>query len=166
MITTLATIVSTQDHTITVHCQQQSTCGSCASKSSCGSGIVENSLPKHIHEVVLKTPQAQQLTIGQWVEIGLSERSMIHSALLMYMIPLLGLLIGCVVGAVFFGDTNGHESGIIACSVLFSGLGFGISRYFARRLEQNSDYHPSLLRILGEPICGDRMINATLKDSD
>ena len=166
MITTLATVVSTNKETITVHCQQKSTCGSCASKSTCGSGVIETALPKHVHEVVLETSQASLISPGQWVEIGLSERSMIHSALLMYMVPLFGLLIGCLIGELFFGDTNGHESGIIACSVLFAGLGFGVSRYFARRLERNLAYHPSLLRILGEPICGDRMINATLKDSD
>jgi len=109
----------------------------------------------------------KSLTIGEVVEIGLSEKSMLSSALLVYIVPLLFLVVGAVVGQWWFVDLAGtSELGVIITSMVSAAIGLLLARQYAKRLDGNSDYEPSLIRVLGQPLSSDKMINAASKDSE
>ncbi|WP_305832216.1 SoxR reducing system RseC family protein [Photobacterium leiognathi] len=162
---TLATVTAVDKGAVTVSCQQQTSCGHCASRESCGTGIVSKAIPGRVHDIKIMTKSL--LTIGQGVEIGLSERSMLSSALLVYMLPLLFLVLGSTLGQWVFIDLAGsNELGVIGSAVIATTAGLLIARYYAKRLEGNSAYKPTLIRVLGAPISSDKLINAASKDSE
>ncbi len=164
MMRSLATVVAVNPGIITVTCQQQTSCGHCASRDSCGTGIVSKAAPGRSHLVKIVTQT--RVSIGEVVEIGLSERSMLHSAILVYVLPLLFLVLGAVLGQWWFVDLAGSgELGVILTAVLSAAVGLLLARRFAKRLEGNSAYKPSLIRVLGDPISADGAINAASKDS-
>lgn len=165
MMRTLATVVAVEQGSVTVSCQQQTSCGHCASRDNCGTGIVTKAIPGRAHQVTLATDKP--LTIGEIVEIGLSEKSMLSSALLVYIVPLLFLVAGAVVGQWWFVDLAGSsELGVIITSMISAAIGLLLARQYAKRLDGNSDYEPSLIRVLGQPLSSDKMINAASKDSE
>ncbi|PQJ67835.1 SoxR reducing system RseC family protein [Photobacterium angustum] len=165
MMRTLATVTAVEKGAVTVSCQQQTSCGHCASRDSCGTGIVTKAMPGRVHDIKIATQSS--LSIGQVVEIGLSERSMLSSALLIYMLPLLFLLLGSALGQWVFVDlANSNELGVISSAVIATTLGLLIARHYAKRLEGNSEYKPTLIRVLGAPISSDKLINAASKDSE
>ncbi|WP_036823304.1 SoxR reducing system RseC family protein, partial [Photobacterium sanctipauli] len=90
MMRSLATVVAVGNNELTVSCQQQTSCGSCAAQNSCGTGIVTKAIPGRSHLVKIATQIPAK--VGDVVEIGLSERSMLHSAVLVYVLPLLFLV--------------------------------------------------------------------------
>ena len=81
--------------------------------------------------------------------------------------PLLFLLLGAALGQWWFVELAGtSEVGVVLTAVVSAGFGLLIARHYARRLDGNSAYEPSLIRVLGQPLSVDKMINATSKDSE
>ncbi|SMY36647.1 SoxR reducing system protein RseC [Photobacterium malacitanum] len=165
MMRTLATVVAVDSGHITVSCQQQTSCGHCASRDSCGTGIVSKAIPGRSHKITIDTNE--NVTLGQVVEIGLSERSMLSSALLVYMLPLLFLVGGSLLGQYLFVDlAASNQLGVIVSAVVATTIGLLIARHYAKRLDGDAAYKPSLIRVLGLPISADKLINAASKDSE
>lgn len=165
MMRSLATVVAVEPGAITVSCQQQTSCGHCASRDSCGTGIVSKAVPGRSH--LVKIPTREKVSEGQLVEIGLPEKSMLHSALLVYMLPLLFLILGSAFGQWFFVDLAGSgELGVILVAAVSTAVGMLLARHLAKRVEGLSAYKPDLIRVLGNPVHEDRVINAASKDSD
>ena len=93
MLTESAVVIEYESGKAKVKCQSQSACGSCAAKAACGNSALSEltgsgARGEHIFTIETITP----LKVGQRVEIGLSEHSLIKSALLMYCVPLFTLL--------------------------------------------------------------------------
>ena len=165
MMRTLATVVAVDSGQITVSCQQETSCGHCASRDSCGTGIVSKAMPGRSHQINISTNE--KITLGQVVEIGLSERSMLSSALLVYMLPLLFLVGGSLIGQYIFIDlAASSQLGVIVSAVVATTVGLMIARYYAKRLDGDAAYKPSLIRVLELPISADKLINAASKDSE
>ena len=136
MLTESAVVIEYESGKAKVKCQSQSACGSCAAKSACGNSALSEltgsgARGEHIFTVETITP----LKVGQRVEIGLSEHSLIKSALLMYCVPLFTLLFSHELVSVFF----------IFISTALSFLGV---RWYAQKLNRKSAYQLVLLRVL------------------
>lgn len=165
MMRTLATVVAVDSGQITVSCQQETSCGHCASRDSCGTGIVSKAMLGRSHQINISTNE--KIILGQVVEIGLSERSMLSSALLVYMLPLLFLVGGSLIGQYIFIDlAASSQLGVIVSAAVATTVGLMIARYYAKRLDGDAAYKPSLIRVLGLPISADKLINAASKDSE
>jgi sigma-E factor negative regulatory protein RseC len=92
---------------------------------------------------------------------------MLHSAVLVYVLPLLSLVLGAAFGQWWFVElAGGSELGVILTAVLSAAAGLLLARRLAKRLEGNSAYKPNLIRVLGNPISAGSTINAASKDSD
>ncbi len=165
MMTSLATVIATESNAILVSCQQQSSCGHCSNRDSCGTGIVSKVMPGKQHQIRIETEQPA--SVGQVVEIGLPEESLLQSALLVYLVPLIALVVGAAIGDWWFATlANGSELGTIATAFGFGGGAFWIVKHIARRHEHQSAYQPTLLRVFGDPLSANMVINATDQDSE
>lgn len=145
MIKEWATVISWQQGVAHLRCEQRSGCGSCQSSGSCGTSILNKMGPgsSHLLEVASKHP----LVPGQRVEVGITEASLIRSALLVYMLPLVGL-IGCA--AIMQGWFNTDLAA--ACGGLLGGIGgFMLARFFAQRIGNEREYQPVILQIALPP---------------
>lgn len=126
-----------------VKCQSQSACGACSARNACGTAsLSELNGKRGEHVFILET--ITPLHIGQRVEIGLEEKSMLFSALLMYIVPLFTLLAATLL------STYLTESELIRAAVIVfaTALAFWAIRKYTRKLGQQSEFQPTLLRVL------------------
>jgi sigma-E factor negative regulatory protein RseC len=155
MMTALATVmdVQAQDgrYQISLSCEQKTSCGSCSSAKSCSTGVVSKVMGNKAHFWQLFT--VHTVTTGQVVEIGFPEKSLLQSAALVYLLPLLFMMIGALIGnAVLVPWLGGGEPIVILSSLVFMAFGIGLARHFSHRLSARSADEVVLLRVLGQPI--------------
>ena len=136
MMTEKGVVIAYQEGIATVKCQSQSACGSCSAKTACGT----TALSEHIFTVTTITP----LKAGQQVEIGLSERSLLLSALLLYVVPLLTILVTTLISSQLFDN----ELFSVILIFFFTALSFIAVRSYAKKLNKKSAYQPIILRVL------------------
>ena len=145
MLTESAVVIEYESGRAKVKCQARSACGTCSAKSACGTSALSElagtgARGEHIFTVETITP----LKVGQWVEIGLSEHSLIKSALLAYCVPLFTLLFSTWL---FYGMFE-HELISVIFICLATALSFFAVRWYAKKLDHKSTYQPVLLRVL------------------
>ncbi|WP_443091019.1 SoxR reducing system RseC family protein [Basfia succiniciproducens] len=143
MLTESAVVIDYRDGIAKVKCQSKTACGSCAAKNACGSAALSE-LTGEPGEHILIISTITPLKIGQQVEIGLQEQSLLFSAFLAYVIPLMTLLIGTFVAAAIFSNE------LISAAFIFisTALSFLAVRFYAKKLNKKSAFEPILLRVL------------------
>lgn len=141
MLREWATVIDWREGIATVRCEQRAGCSSCQSKATCGTRVLNKLGPQVIHD--LQIPVAQQLSIGQRVELGIPETSVLLSALLVYIVPLLGILLCSSV--LYF--LMGSDIAAVLGALVGGGLGFIVARFYAARLADNAAVHPVILQI-------------------
>ncbi len=155
MMTALATVTGVERHgkcyEIDLSCEQQTSCSSCSSQKSCGTGVVTKAIGNKSLSWHLRSDISVQ--VGQVVEIGFPESSLIKSAMAVYLLPLFGLILGALLGHLVFAPIiAGGEGVIILSSVLFSAGGVWLAKRVSKPLEDESQRQVTLVRVLGEPI--------------
>lgn len=150
MITALAQVVDLKakkdGQVVYLSCDQQTTCKSCSSQDSCGSGLVSKALVKKSHSWQVFSDK--DIKVGDQVEIGLSEKSLLESALLVYLFPLL-----CMIIATAFAVMFELSEGLQIISFIAGGLfGFIFAKKSARHPYFSSQYKVVLLRHLGTSV--------------
>lgn len=143
MLTESAVVIDYKSGIATVQCQAQSACGSCAARKGCGTSLLSDlSGPRGVHTFTVET--LMPVKAGQQVQIGLEEKSLIFTALLMYIVPLLTLLITTLIGS-YFIQNELIIAGIILMTTALSFVGV---RQYASKLNKKPAYKPILLRVL------------------
>ncbi|MEA9392427.1 SoxR-reducing system protein RseC [Acerihabitans sp. TG2] len=145
MIKEWATVISWQQGVAQLRCEQHSGCGSCHSQGTCGTSILNKMGPESTQQ--LNVISTQPLVPGQRVEVGITEASLIRSALLVYMLPLVGL-IGCA--ALMQGWFNTDLAAAFGGLVGATG-GFMLARFYAQKLGDKRQYQPVILQIALPP---------------
>ena len=130
MIKEWATVVSWHNGMAQVHCDVKASCSSCASRAGCGSRV-------------LSVPSEQPLSAGQKVELGIAESSLLGSAVLVYMAPLVGLFVMASVFQVLFA--NDFAS---LCGALLGGVGgFLVARGLSPGLAARQSWQPVIISV-------------------
>lgn len=143
MLKESAVVISYENGIAKVKCQSQSACGQCAAKNSCGTSSLSELNGKrgeHIFTVETMIP----LREGQVVEIGLEEKSMLFSALLMYIMPLAVLLL--TTGLSHYISENELSRALII--FLFTAISFVFIKRYTQKLGRQTEFQPILLRVL------------------
>ncbi|HBO39492.1 MAG TPA: hypothetical protein DD638_12605 [Pasteurellaceae bacterium] len=143
MMTESAVVIDYESGIATVKCQSQSACGSCSAKTACGTSALAK-LTGEKGEHIFRVPTIMPLKVGQMVEIGLSERSLLLSALLLYVVPLITLLVATLISERLFN----HELIRAVFILLTTALSFFIVRFYTNTLNKKPAYQPILLRVL------------------
>ncbi|MFC3191367.1 SoxR-reducing system protein RseC [Pseudocitrobacter faecalis] len=141
MIKEWATVVSWENGVAKVHCDVKASCSSCASRAGCGSRVLNKLGPQTSHTITV--PSAEPLVAGQKVELGISESSLLGSAMLVYLSPLVGLFIMASLFQVLFGTDIAAM-----CGALLGGVGaFYWRAVFRPRLRNAKRGNPSSLAL-------------------
>jgi sigma-E factor negative regulatory protein RseC len=145
MIKEWATVISWQQGIAQLSCEQSSGCGGCHSRGSCGTSILNKMGPDAGHQLHVESPYP--LVPGQRVEVGITEGSLIRSALLVYMLPLVGL-IGCAatMQSLFHTDLAAAFGGLIG-----GAAGMLLARFYAQRISHQRQYQPVILQVALPP---------------
>jgi len=143
MIKEWATVVSWHNGEAVVSCDVKASCNSCASRAGCGSRVLNKLGPQMTHTI--SVPSA--LVVGQKVELGIAEGSLLSSALLVYMSPLVGLF----VMAALFQTLFGYDLAAMSGAVLGGVGGFLLARAFSPRLAAREAWQPVILSVALPP---------------
>ncbi len=146
MIEEMAQVVACEGRFAWVETQRRSTCNACVAQKGCGTAVLAKVLgQRRTRTRVINDLQAG---VGEQVVIGLHEQALLRGALAMYLLPLLCLLAGGLVGA-WLAPAWGVESPE-RFTILLSVLGFATGilwlRYYARGIRHDVRYQPVVLR--------------------
>lgn len=141
MIKEWATVVSWQNGEALVQCDIKASCSSCASRAGCGSRVLNKLGPQMTH--TLAVPCEQPLIAGQKVELGIGEASLLSSALLVYMSPLVGLFLMAGLFQMLFAQDLPT-----LCGAMLGGAGgFLVARYLSPKLANRSEWQPVIISV-------------------
>ncbi|SCC59995.1 SoxR-reducing system protein RseC [Kosakonia oryziphila] len=141
MIKEWATVISWQNGNALVECDVKASCSSCASRAGCGSRVLNKLGPQTTHTIAV--PCEQPLVAGQKVELGIAEASLLSSAMLVYMSPLVGLFaVGAIFQSLFAADIAA------LCGAVLGGIGgFLLARGLSPKLATRSEWQPVILSV-------------------
>ncbi len=145
MIEETAYVVKTDEEFAWVETQRRTTCGKCSAQKGCGTKVLSGVLGKKLtHVKALNTVQAVP---GDSVVIGLQESSLLKSALMSYLLPLILVLLGATIFAYAFESHNENLTLIGALAGFIVSL--TVLNRFAKRIKNNPAYQPVVLRKAG-----------------
>ena len=144
MITEKATVIAYQDGVVTVECQANQGCGGCSAKASCGTAALTELTGKSTR-YQFTFPCSRPMKIGEMVEIGLPEQSLLRLAFIAYTIPLTVLILSVLLGNYWFNQ----EWQNILFTLITTTLAFLGVKLNNQHLKNQKKYQPILIeRIL------------------
>lgn len=151
LITERARVLRVADGVAWVQCESQAGCARCAAGEGCGGGLFAKLLRNRLQELPVVLPAARERdpVAGERLLIGLSTSAVQSASMLMYGLPLAGLLFGAIAASSLLAND------LVACLGAALGMAGGLllARACAARIAGGGRLQPVMLRILrpGEP---------------
>ena len=148
MITEPATVLRVADGVAWVSCHNQTGCPRCAAGRGCGGDVLGRLLGDRLREVQVRAGE-YRLQRGDEVLIGVAERSLLASSVVMYLVPLLSMLAGALL-VVWLLPASGDAGAIVGSAVgLLAGL--AVARAYGRSRRADDRFGPRIIgRLSGE----------------
>ncbi len=136
MILETGRVVAIEPEGLWVETIQRSVCGSCKAEKGCGQSLLAKwgANPSYLW-VLLEGRDSANYQIGDDVQIGIGEDAVVKASMLAYVMPMLLLLLGAVLGQVVGGSDLYSGLGALAGLILGGVLLYWhsvVSRYDSR----------------------------------
>jgi len=145
MIEEQAEVTRVNGSEVWVETQRRSACGSCSASGGCGTSVLAKVLGNRSRpmRVVCSVEVAQ----GDQVVIAINDAALVRGSLAVYLVPLLGILLGALLGE-WWAEQLGATSELYAILGAIVGIGLGLLwlRRFTQRISNDLDYQPVVLR--------------------
>ncbi len=89
-------VVSVESDFVYVDVQKRSSCSQCDKNQECGESILSSMFP--VKKQIMKVKNTLDVQLGDRVTLGIEEGALVMLALLTYLLPLLFLVIGALMG--------------------------------------------------------------------
>jgi sigma-E factor negative regulatory protein RseC len=119
MIEETAHVVGVEDGHAWVETERRSSCGSCSAKG-CGTGALSKILGTKVQRLKVRDPLGTE--VGDTVILGIEEGVLLHGSLMVYIVPLLLMLAGGLLGEALAPQWGTQPEGL---SLIFGLLGLG-----------------------------------------
>ncbi len=145
-------VVAVETDALWVETAQKTTCGNCAAQKGCGQSLLQQLYPARSNHlrVLLSASEAdaahttEAYHIGDGVEFSLPDHIIVAGSLLVYLVPVIGLLLGGLLGGQLFV----HELAIIASAFAgFASAAIGV-RFYSASHSHAATLQPRLIRRL------------------
>jgi len=138
-------IIAVDANHIWVETINRGTCGTCVAEKGCGQTLLARWLSRnHYLKVSLDGRNVSDFSVNDTVQIGIPENVVVVSALLVYCLPLFGMLFGASVGQTLFN----HDLAAISFGVIGLLVGAVIVRLFSYRQRNNLKLRPVILDLI------------------
>jgi len=135
-------VVSVEKDCLWVETIQKSSCNACSARSGCGQSVLASLVEKSSYlRVLLDGRDPEQFHHGSIVKIGIPANSVAKGALMVYLTPMIGMLMGAVMGKVFFGN----DLLITLCGGVGFLLGGTLVYLFNQKIKHDKAYQPVLV---------------------
>ncbi len=136
-----ATVISWHDGVAILHSETKTSCNRCSARKGCGSHLLNQIGPKNAHIIEIRCQNPLQP--GQRVELGIGEKNLLGSAMLVYMAPLVSLF---VIASVFYILLDTDLAAITGA--LLGGIGgFLVAKSLVAHISSRSDFQPVILTV-------------------
>jgi sigma-E factor negative regulatory protein RseC len=139
-------VLSVSDGFAEVETVRTSSCTACQAKSACGHHAIAKVSSSNRMRMMVSDTFASQ--VGQEVVVGIPEDTLLKASIWMYLVPLLGLVLGAVLPSLVSDESIFAAIGSI--------LGLAMGLYFARKVSlahvNDPDFQPKILSIKTKPI--------------
>lgn len=144
MIEEPAVVVEAGDGYAWVEARRRSACGACSASEGCGAAALAKVWGERRSRV--RAISALPLQPGDAVIVGLAEGALLRGSLLVYLLPLLLLLAGALLGQAAFAGAG--EEPVVLAGAVGLGLGFLAARAGSRWLRGDARFQPVVVRRL------------------
>lgn len=142
MLREIGTVSAVAGDFATVQTQNQLACASCKVVDTCGNGIVEKYLSGKIFSSKLSNRLNAQ--VGDEVIIEIPKSSITKASMMVYFVPLLGLISFAVVASLL----QLSENLIIFTSLTGFGLSLLVTKYYNHKILDSELYLPKMVSII------------------
>lgn len=145
-------MVAVESGAIWVETIRHTSCRSCAARSGCGHAIIDSERAGSRARVRAlssafssdNNSNSDSFRIDEQVVIGIPEGLLLRGALMVYLLPLLLLFAGALIGQHFF--TNNMADPAAVGGLIGLAGGFFINRWYSVRHRRDPAMHPQVLR--------------------
>jgi len=127
MIEEQAQVIEIQGEQLLLQAQTQSTCGSCAVNKSCGTSVLSKVVGRKFTQ--FQAENNIDAKVGDTVIVGIAEDALLKGSLVMYIMPIMGMLVFALIADYLLADMAVRDLFIATSGV--AGLFFG--SLFARQ---------------------------------
>ena len=127
-----------------VETRRRSACGACSASEGCGTAALARAWGERRARV--RAISTLPLRPGDAVIVGLAEGALLRGSLLVYLLPMVLLLAGALLGQTAFAGAG--EEPVILSGAVGLGLGFLAARVASRRLRSDARFQPVVVRRL------------------
>ena len=146
MIKETGTVVDIKNNMLWVETTVTSSCNACAAKSNCGTSAIAKAFSDK--SVINEVRNKLGAKVGDRVEIGIPEESILFGSFYLYLLPLIITISFAVITQLwlvrFIPITEVH---VILATFIGGGFGFRIAKHLINKSDQNK-YQVQLLKIL------------------
>ncbi|MBE9559900.1 MAG: SoxR reducing system RseC family protein [Proteobacteria bacterium] len=145
MIEEQAQVVEIRGAQLILQAQTQSACGSCSASKGCGTSVLAKVVGRKFTR--FQAENNIDAEVGDTVVVGISEDALLKGSLVMYVIPILGMLLFALAADYFFVAVMDYRDLAIAASGIM-GLVFGslMSKWYFQRQSSAQSFTPVVLR--------------------
>lgn len=147
MIIETAVVKGITDDQLTVQCESHSACNHCHASSECGTGTIAKAFPQRTHQFVVT--RTADVSVGDKIEVGLREKNIVTSAMLVYLLPLFSILLSIVL-AQLLSTILQFDGELFVILAAFAGgfIGFKLTRKIGMNYEQKFDFKPKMVGVV------------------
>lgn len=147
MIIETAVVKSIMGDQLTVQCESHSACNHCHNSDNCGTGTVAKAFPQRTHQFVVTN--ISDAKIGDKIEVGLREKNIVLSAMLVYLLPLFFILLFIGLAQMFSVSLQLNNELFLILAAVAGGLfGFKLTRLLSVNYEQRFDFKPVMVGVV------------------
>lgn len=120
-----------------VQIKRRSTCDLC---HACSMGLDDKMIAEAENEVGAK--------VGERVKIEIDSHRYLMAVLIVYIFPLMGLTLGCIIGKKIAGSELAATCFGMAGLILFCGIIYGVNCWMGRRPKRKGKLNPKITRVI------------------
>jgi len=146
MLEQSALIVEANEQYIWLESADDQSCSHCSAKQGCGTASLQKWFKRKPNR--LRIENSHHLTTGDMVILGIPEQALVMGSLMLYLLPLLFMLAGALVGnflAQWLSWSNHDFASIVGAVLAFAGS-FVLLRRFALNGGKADNLNPVILR--------------------
>ena len=145
MIEDQAQVIDMIGDQLVLQAQTKSSCGSCAASKGCGTSVLAKVVGRKFTR--FHADNSVDAEVGDTVIVGISEEALLRGSLMMYIIPIMGMLIFALVSDQFV-DLLAENRDLQITGAGIAGLVSGslLSRWYFQRSDNVRRFRPVVLR--------------------